>query len=435
MLSIYTPEITNRIRYIFELFFTEQLRVDHRLVSNLDEFRAIDGPKFCYDSQVLPDTMCFGAVFLLFEKGVNKQEIEVSEYDYLKVFFPVRGEEYVLPFDPFAASFYLVSRYEEYMPHKLDQHGRFPASESLAYREGFLQVPLVNYYIKLVKTKLQERFPDLKFKPRKFKYKPTYDIDSAFAYKNKGLIRNVGGLAQEVLAGEFGNASRRMQVLAGVQPDPFDTYDYLRQLHNKYKLNPAYFFLIGDYDEYDKNISSSITEFQELIKGVADYAEVGVHPSYASNHKPGKLKKEIRRLNRILKRDITISRQHFLMLRFPQTYNRLIEHDILEDYTMGYASALGFRASIASSFHFYSLEQENKTQLKVYPFPIMDATLNYYLKQTPDEAMQAISPIIDEVKQAEGLLITLWHNNSFCEENEWVGWRHVYETMLKTIHE
>lgn len=435
MLSIYTPEITNRIRYVFDLFFTEQLRIDYKLISNIDEFRAADGPKFSYNSQVMPDTLCFGAVFLLFEKGINKQDIEVTEYDYLKVFFQVRGDDYVLPFDPFAAAFYLVTRYEEYMPHKLDQHGRFPASESLAYKEDFLQVPLVNYYVKLVKTKLLEHYPELKFQPRKFKYKPTYDIDSAYAYKNKGLIRNIGGLGGELAKGEFAAMGRRMRVLLGQEEDPFDTYEYLRNLHLKYKLNPNYFFLIGDYDEYDKNISVTITEFQELIKSIADHADVGIHPSYASNSDPKKLQKEIRRLNRILRRDIVISRQHFLMLRFPQTYNRLIEHDIAEDYTMGYASALGFRASMASSFYWYSLEQENKTKLKVYPFPIMDATLNYYLKLNPDEAIEAIEPIIDEVKNVNGLLISLWHNNSFCEEEEWTGWRRVYEAMLKTIYE
>jgi len=38
-----------------------------------------------------------------------------------------------------------------------------------------------------------------------------------------------------------------------------------------------------------------------------------------------------------------------------------------------------------------------------------------------------------EVKDVNGLLITLWHNNSFSEADEWVGWRHMYEQMVEYI--
>lgn len=434
MLTIYTPQTTNRIRYTFDLFFTEQLRVPFVLTDSLDAFHAAQGAKFCYDSQTIKGAMNFGAAYLLFEKGITEQKLEVTEYDYLKVFYQVHGEEYVLPFDPFAATFFLVSRYEEYLPHRTDQHGRFPARESFAYKNDFLHIPVVNYYINLVKTKLQEHFPDMKFHQRRFKYIPSYDIDSAYNYKNKGFIRNIGGVLGAMSRFDTANLKDRLQVFLGGKKDPYDSYEYLHGLHQQYGLSPLFFFLVGDYGEFDKNISINISEFKSLIKAVADEAEVGIHPSYASNEEPEKLSQEIKRLRRVLKQEVRISRQHFLMLKFPETYSNLLEHDIEEDYTMGYASLPGFRAGIASSFYHYSLEKENKTTLRVYPFVVMDATLKYYMKLRPQEAIETLRPLIEEVKNVNGLFISLWHNSSFDDE-VWKGWKPVYEKMLSIIHE
>ena len=433
ILTIYTPQTTNRIRYIFDLIFKEQLGIDYIINNSPDEFRIADGAKIAYAGPFMPDALNFGAVYLLFEKGVHPQDITVTEHNYLKIFFQVEDEDFCLPFDPFAAAFYLVSRYEEYLPHKNDRHGRFMAEESLAYKNGFLQIPIVNYYIQLIRTKINERYPALGFETKKFKYVPTFDVDSAFCYQNKGLFRNAGGLVRDLTKFDMHTAKERIKVMLSLQHDPFDTYDWILQMHKIFGGNPIFFFLVGNYGEYDKNISITMPEYQSLIKMVADQAAVGVHPSYASNENTDKLKIEIRRLQRILRRDIWKSRQHFLKLEFPRTYNTLIENDITQDYTMGYASQLGFRAGIASSFYYYSLDQENKTLLRIYPFAIMDATMQYYLKLTPEQAMEAMRPIIEEVKNVKGLLITLWHNNSFSEQNEWSGWRRIYEEMLKSL--
>jgi len=433
MLVIYTPQVTNRIRYVFDLFFKEQMQLPYRLTSSMDEFRVADGAKVVYDSRPQEGCLCFGAVYLLFQRGVSKQDLTVTEYDYLKIFFQVEGDEFALPFDPFAAAFYLVSRYEEYLPHANDKYDRFPPEESFAYRNNFLHIPVVNHYMRLVQLKIQEHYPDLKFNTGKFRFKPTFDIDSAFNYRGKGPFRNFGGLMRSILQVDFGEAGDRIKVLMGRKQDPYDTYDYLIDLHEKNDYKPVFFFLLGDYGEYDKSISVNVNEFQSLIKSIADKAEVGIHPSYASNSDTKRLRQEIGRMNRILKREVRISRQHFLKLKFPNTYQNLIDQDIEEDYTIGYAALPGFRASICSSFYFYDLTRENKTLLKLYPFAFMDATLNYYLKLKPHEALEAVKPLIDEVKEANGLLISLWHNNSFSEEEEWVGWRHMYEQMLEYI--
>jgi hypothetical protein len=433
-LLIYTPQTTNRIRYIFDLFFKEQLGIDYRLTNHTDELKLYDGPKFAYDSKPVANILSFGAVYLLFEKGIHNQEIHITEHDHLKIFYQVEHDDFCLPFDPFAASFYLVSRYEEYFPHATDKHGRFMPENSVAWKYGFLQVPVVNYYIQLVKTCLIKAFPEVRFEQRKFKYIPTFDVDSAYNYLNKGFIRNLGGLVKDLLKWDIPEVKQRIKVVLKLKKDPFDTYDWIIDLHKVKGGSPVFFFLVGDYAEYDKNISVSIQEYQELIKAIADKAIVGIHPSYASNEDVSIVKMEIKRLSKILKRDIMKSRQHFLKLEFPRTYANLIDNDIFQDYTLGYASQLGYRASICSSFNFYSIDQENRTNLKLYPFAVMDATMQYYQKLSPDEAIEAMRPLIEEARNFNGLFVSLWHNNSLSEEKEWKGWRRVYEEMLEMVN-
>ena len=156
----------------------------------------------------------------------------------------------------------------------------------------------------------------------------------------------------------------------GLQKDPFDTYDLQFELQKKYKLKPIYFILFAEYGFNDKNIPVENRVFQTLIKSLADYAEVGIHPSFNSNFSAKKLKDEIARLSKVLNREVTKSRQHFLKLQLPYTYRNLINLDITDDYTMGFAAQPGFRAGICSSFYFYDLDMDSETKLRVHPFTL-----------------------------------------------------------------
>jgi hypothetical protein len=191
-----------------------------------------------------------------------------------------------------------------------------------------------------------------------------------------------------------------------------------------------FFILLGDFSQYDRNVPHQNRYMQELIKFLDDMGEAGIHPSYASHRRVEDLKKEILRLSTILHRDIAISRQHFLKFSLPETYQRLIECEITDDYSMGYAELPGFRAGIASSFNFYDLDLETETPLRVHPISIMDGTLKDYMGLQPDEAIEVIKMQLNKVKAVNGLFIAVWHNESFAENKRWKGWRTVYELML-----
>jgi hypothetical protein len=431
MLLVYTEKITNRIRYTFRLFLKDLLNIDFRITANKDEFNSYEGAKFSYAKKPLQDELFFGCANLLFERGISNIDLLFIEVESLPAFFPIHPKESVLPFDPFASGFYLVSRYEEYLPYRKDDYGRFSASESLAYQKNFLHKPLVNIWANLIGEKLKARYSGFSFPGTNYQFIPTIDIDAAWAYKHKGFLRTTGSYLNAFSNFQFSALMHRTRVLSGFQRDPFDTYDLQFTLQKKYALQPIYFILFAEYGLNDKNIPIENLAFQTLIKTFADYAEVGIHPSYNSNYSAKKLRDEIAKLSKVLNREVTKSRQHFLKLQLPYTYRNLINLDITDDYTMGFAAQPGFRASICSSFNFYDLDMDAETKLRVHPFTIMDGTLRDYMNIDAGQAMQYISPLIQEVKAVNGTFISLWHNESLSNEGRWVGWNTVYEEMIK----
>ena len=339
------------------------------------------------------------------------------------------------PFDVFGASFYLISRYEEYLPHIQDHYNRFTAKESLAFKNGFLERPLINIWLNKLLIIIRNKYPDFTPLKREFKFISTIDIDNAYCYLEKGFLRSLGGFLRSIFQMNKDAIKERWRVLTLQQQDPYDTFDKQLELQQKYDLDVIYFILLGDYGLNDKNIPFQSRRFQLLIKNLADHARIGLHPSFGSNYHFDKLKIEIERLQNIIKREVTLSRQHFLKLSLPNTYRNLIDLGIQSDYTMGYASSPGFRASICNPFYFYDLETENRTSLLVFPFIIMDATLKYYLNLNPSESLLLIKRLMLEVKKVEGVFISLWHNETFSEHGDWEDWGDLYEDVLKYISE
>ena len=430
-LLIYTTVINARTTYIFNLIVGDLLGVSYELTTDLLRFQQYSGPRLNYSSNLFEGALCIVPALLLSEKGINSHKIGYAVFQGYKAPFAVYNKISALPFDLFSAAFYLVSRYEEYLPFIRDDHGRFTPQSSIAEQKGFLQIPVVNRWALALGNLLRDHYPNLQFKTHTYTFLPTIDIDSAWAYKNKGLIRSIGGFFKSLVKADFEDVRLRFKVMGGMSKDPFDTFELLKSLHKQHNLRPHYFVLFADYGLNDKNIPTNNSSFQVLIKAIADYAHVGIHPSYASNANPVLLSDEIRELSLVLHRDITSSRQHFLKLSLPETYRNLIDNDIKDDYTMGFASRPGFRAGICSTFKWYDLESEVATNLNVHPFAVMDGSLRDYMNLEAKDAMTQIKPLVDEVKNVGGTFISLWHNETLSGEKRWKGWVEVYSQLLE----
>lgn len=430
-LLIYVPRETNRIRYVFSLVFSNLLKVQFRITTDLDAFQSADQPKMMYGIKAHTDDLFFKSHGLLFERGVHSIDFNPMDYDGNPAFFPVYDSDTALPFDVFSAIFFLVTRYEEYLPFVRDKHGRFMSGLSLAYRLNFLEKPVVNIWALEVKRLIRERYPKFVFPEKKYRFLATYDIDSAWSYSQKSLFRTLGGYYLSIKRLDFNDVTKRTRVLMGLEKDPFDNYDLQLGYQKKYSLHPIYFFLFGQYSRFDKNINYHNRRFRRLVKWIADYTTVGIHPSYYSSEQPNLLKEELAHFSDLLKIDIRHTRQHFLRLTLPDTYQNLIENNLEEDYSMGYADAPGFRAGICDSYRFYDLTLEVETKLHIHPFTVMDGTFKDYLCLTPDQSIKKIQQLIQEVKNVNGTFISLWHNESLSEEKRWKGWRRVYEALLE----
>lgn len=430
MLLVYSHKITPRIRYIFKNMLTRTLLIPVSFTSKVEDFVAHNGLKLSYTKTALGGEFFIKCNDLLFEQGVSDLEINIQNWGETPCFFATNLKS-SLPFDIFAASFYLITRYEEYLPHVKDKHGRFTAEQSLAYKHRFLEKPVVDIWAYKFLELLKEKFPDYKFKTRNYKFISTIDIDNAFAYKHKNLIRSFGGFFADFFQLKLREVWNRLAVTLNFKKDPFDTFNKILEFKKQFNVNTIFFFSVGDYTTFDTNVSAAKNKYRLLIKDIQDYATVGLHPSYFSMQDVSILKKEKIRLEKIVNMPIVKSRQHYLRFSLPETYQLLIDLEVEEEYSMGYASNVGFRASTCTPFYFYDLDFEIQTPLKIYPFALMDTTLNDYMKLTPKQSLGKIRDLRNEVKAVDGTFITLFHNESLSDYLRWKGWKRLYESMLK----
>jgi len=429
-LLIFAPEITARIEYTFEFIFKNILGVDLVFSSNQEEFQKSELPKINYSANNLLSGLFLKAHSILFDKNIPAQEIEIVEYQQLQLFFPTSNDSF-LPFDPFATTFYLISRYEEYLAKTTDEHERFTDSDNTLVRLGLQKKPIVDQMAYWIAEKISEQFPEFKFRERTFQLITTIDIDNAWAFKNKSLHISLGGIAKAVFHRHWNELKQRIAVFFRLRNDPYDTYKYILETYQSKLDHLIFFFLIGDRNQFDKNISYKNKPFRKLIANLASACKVGIHPSYASNDKPWLFEKEKERLEKIIHQPVTQSRQHFLKLKFPKTYQNLLKSGITEDYTMGFASLTGFRAGTCTPFPFFDLSRNKSTELIIHPFQAMDVTLKNYMHLKPKEAWNLIEELMLEVKKVNGTFISLWHNESLKDSGQWLEWRKVFEQILE----
>jgi hypothetical protein len=426
MILIYSNTTSYRLQYICQFIFKEQLGTPYGITLDPEGFKEYNGPRINYSLANFEDPHIFNIRNhpLLFERDIRQQEITCFESGPYQAFFETSDSAF--PFDIFAASFYLLSRYEEYLPHTKDMYGRYAHENSIAFKGGFLHQPLVNIWLKDFSDTLKALFPALHYKLPAFNYRPTYDIDIAWSYRSKGFIRNAGGFLMSP-------SLERIKVLLGLKNDPFDAYVFLDTLHKKYHLHPAYFFLVAaGKSKYDKNIARDSKPMVQLIQRHVQQYTVGLHPSWKSHNDPAALKEEKHYLEAVSGTSIDSSRQHYIKFSLPETFRQLINAGITNDYSMGYGSINGFRASIASPFYWYDLQTDKQTALRLHPFCYMDANSLFEQKSTAAQAYDELRHYYTACQAVNGTFITIFHNN-FLGDGELKAWREMYERFMAGV--
>ncbi|MBS4064821.1 MAG: polysaccharide deacetylase family protein [Chitinophagaceae bacterium] len=423
---VFSPHITPRIQYIID-YFNEKLGLNATVTSDEVWYRAQTSPRINYSAKrLVADELLIHPAGLLHQHDLRKQPVECFEWKNSIAFFKTEDD---VGFDIFSAVFFCITRYEEYLEHEPDEYGRYAHWNSVAWKNSFLNKPVVDQWLLAFSHQLQIKFSNYKPQTANFTFIPTYDIDIAWSYKHKGFWKNVAASIKHP-----STITERLNVARGKQ-DPFDSYDWMDQLHHAHQLSPIYFFLVAEEQgELDKNISPTSKALQQLIQQTKKNADVGLHPSVHSNTAKEYLVKEKNVLQQIIRQPVTKSRHHYLQARVPHSYRELIAAGIMDDYTMGYGTVNGFRASTSHSFLWYDVEKETATPLRIHPFAFMEANNFYELKQTAEEALQELLQLKETVQKVNGTLITIFHNHFLGTAPMFAGWREMYERFVQQIN-
>ncbi len=429
---IYAERDSRRLQYSVDVLMRHILGYTYILSFDRNQALNCEGPLVVYgeDPMALEKGISIRSVDLLYRQGVSTVDEDPALWGDLPVFYRTH-RIYDVPFDLFAAAFYLLSRYEEYLPHATDAHGRPEPLATVRGQEGWLDMALVDRYALRLAMLIQQRWPDYPQPIRSYRFVPTVDIDQMYAYRYKPPLKQFFGLMRDMTAGRLHEVRQRLQVCWYDHADPFDTFALMAHWHQAAGVHPLFFIQMGDYGGYDQAHAPTSRAFTDCVRQLQQEGTVGLHPSYHSNRDVNTLQKEKKMLEAQLGTAITRSRQHFLCLKLPDTIIQLHELGVQDEYSLGYAGATGFRSGTATPHPFYDLLGDRVLPITLHPTCVMDVTLMQYLRLSPTEAVERVQKLVKEVRDVGGQMLTLWHNSSLSGHGAWLGWEGVYPSVLK----
>lgn len=430
MILIYTHHITPRVVYAMDVVFKTVLNTSYQITESKEEFYNSNTPKIAYTKANEGFDVFIESDNLLFESDIKTKIIEAEqEFVGFPKFFKSNSQDF-LGYDIFVMVFYFTTRYEEYLKSDLDEHQRFQAEKSLAFKYNCLHIPFLNHAIQDFAERLKREFPFVIFNKRSFNFLSTIDIDNAFAYANKGFKRNLGGLAKDLLSLKFKQVSSRLRSNLNDENDPYNTFEQINRLSEDTQTALQYFVLIGDYAAYDKNPHYQNEGFRKLLKSLSVKHTMGLHPSYESYNNLEKIGIEKKRLEDIIGKKVTTARCHFLRVNLPETYREFIKQGITDDYTMIFASQSGYRTGLCLPYKWFDLQKNETTNLTIHTSIIMEGTLRDYNKLSAENAKHSALHLLQDVKKHGGEFISIFHNDSFVPEQK--DWIKFYKELLQT---
>jgi len=420
MILIYCPDLTSRKQYIFKHLFRRMLQVEYEVTGELNVFVGHEGTKFSYGDKPLGEETFIWSNGLLSEHGIENHEIDMGEWDKLPAFFkaPERSD---VPFDIFSASFYLITRYEEYFPQVKDELGRYSPYESLAYKNNFLDMPLIDLWIQKFAEIVLKLDMTAIYNMRSPKKTIAIEVASFNKYRKRGVIVNAYLFIRHIKKLQLNRAVKQLKTLVNLQEDPFDnSMDILvkikarRFAKNRFDKNHSemvYFFHLGDYNDFNTGVTYKSKQYVEAIKHIADYVKVGLR--FSSNTSSDDVYREEKRFEDLVKRPLQHTMAAYSKISMPGHYKLLVDTKTMEDYSMGYVNEPGFRASTCLPFYFYDLDYEVQTPLLIHPYCLHYNTMALKTKSGQQVTLKGIQSSVNEV---HGNFIVQFHYEHFDRE-------------------
>jgi len=412
---IFSPLLTPRIKYIFNFIFTAILKAEVEFTGNSTYFSQSEQVRLSYGDKPLTDELFFKNTSLLLSNKVEELKLKTVPFgDYLAP-FPV--EESSLPFDVFAASFFILSRYEEYL-HRNKSETDFTAKDSFQYKWKILERPIIDEWALLLKNMIMKKYPSFKFHEKKFYHQPTInftlkpDVPAGFFPKTKFIFTSVFNKKQKFLSSFFDD-------LTGMGINPEQTINELKPID--IKSQPIYFINFPEDNKGRLRFENSALFLKEKPVGL-------LRPCTADKEKSTTLKIDLLKLGKIQNSTINFRSQQLELLKLPTCYLHLLSAGITSDYSMGYSDKVGFRAGTCTPFNWYDLQLEKVTPIDVKSYSVSDTAIHY--KSTGD-AIKTIKEFIDVVKLVDGHFYSSWQLKNLSENVKFKKWKAVFDEMIK----
>ncbi|SCZ61520.1 polysaccharide deacetylase family protein [Thiohalomonas denitrificans] len=350
-----------------------------------------------------------------------------------------------LPVDIFGSAFFMITRYEELVTPDRDDHDRFPAWASLAYKEGFLERPIVDEYVEILWSAMNSLWPGLFRKTRSFEIKVSHDVDRPSRYLFGSVNRFMRSIVGDLI--KRGDIRRMMYAPLvrwgtpeNLHPaDPFNTFEWIMDVSEDYGLQSAFYFICGRTDQtMDADYDVEHPAIRALIRRIHERGhEIGLHPSYNTYLDPAALEAEAKRLWAVcedegIQQQAWGGRMHYLRWRQPTTLAAWESAGMAYDSTMGYADHVGFRSGVCREYPAFDLIARNKLRLRIRPLIVMECTVlspKYMATVSPEAAAQRIVRLKEICERFSGEFTMLWHNSELVTPRR----KGVYRQCLRGI--
>jgi len=456
-------------QYIFRIFLSEFLGLQYRIELHDDSKTLIKLDDSSDKKQIVTTDYFFRTreTEWLTEKSTPKQPLKLWKFSkhlpFGKLtsnsvpvlfggdptedeFFSISDNSISTKLDIFGSAFFMLTRYEELVKPDRDEHGRFPATASLAYQEGFLEKPIVDEYVEILWAALKYLWPGLTRKENKFTAYISCDVDNPYAAQTKSIIstyRKMGGdIIKRRSAGEaFQTWLNFSYSLKGdFHYDPYWSFDWIMDLNEKAGNQLAFYFpFASSVPEFDAHYDVDEPRIRSLMSRIHQRGhEIGMHGSYASYKDVEQLKSEAQRLKRVfmeegIEQPSIGNRQHYLRWSSSETHVYLDEAGLDYDTTLSYADHPGFRCGTCREYPMFDLLSRKELNLIQRPLIIMECSLmdNSYLGVNGvEDACTYFKAIMDQIKMLNGAFTMLWHNSSLTDDCS----KSLYVTILEMLN-
>lgn len=338
-----------------------------------------------------------------------------------------RNGDHVIHYDILGLVYWMLARVEEIGREDLDNHDRFPANSSHAYKYGYLERPIVDEWLCILGQVIQRQWPSLILKNHSFDMKVSHDVDqpsrSGFL-KPKQLIRSIAHHA--IKKRDARNTINTVWVGLNSKnklhsSDPYNTFDWIMDLSEEQGLRSAFYFIVGNNDPHDADYRMDHPAIRTLMHKIAQRGhEIGLHPSYITYNRPNLLAREADYLRQICaEEDIKLNglggRMHYLRWCHPTTMMAWERAGMSYDSSLGYADLAGFRCGTCFEYPGFDPVSQEALSLRIRPLIVMECSvmdLTYMGLGNGPEALEKFVSLKNACRAVGGTFTLLWHNSS-----------------------